>query len=81
MERHAERGFAGACGPAGEDVFDGVVACCLVAFQEFDLMGADAYLSYRLGDFLRDAQLASPVGGFDFVCGDAAGWAEIFAAG
>ena len=44
-------------------------------------MGADAYLRYRLGDFLRDAELASPVGGFDFVCGDAAGWAEIFAAG
>jgi len=44
-------------------------------------MGADAYLRGGAGDFLRDAQAAAPVGGFDFVGGNVAGGAEIFAAG
>jgi len=81
IERDAERGFARADGPAGENVVGGIGRTGIVTFDEIDLMRADAYLRGGASDCLRDAQAAAPICRLDFVCGNVAGGAEIFAAG
>lgn len=81
MEGDAEGRFAGADGPAGENIFGCIVAAGIVAFEKFDLMGADADLLRGAGEMLRDAQAAAPGSGFDFLRRNVAGRAEILAAG